>query len=88
MRPYLIGIAGPSGAGKSLFCKVMTATFEGVSRLKFDDFFKDFADVKRTKDGIRKAVRIAKIIFKVDNLLAQFNAPTEMQQEPWLGKGW
>ncbi|MBU0614204.1 hypothetical protein KJ766_02900 [Patescibacteria group bacterium] len=47
MKPYLIGIAGPSGAGKSLFCRLMLSNFNGVSRLKFDDFFKDTDDVEK-----------------------------------------
>lgn len=52
MSPYLIGIAGPSGAGKSIFCKLMQANFQGVSRLKLDDFFRDIEDVPKYKEWI------------------------------------
>ncbi len=51
MLPYLIGIAGPSGAGKSLFCKLMVANFQGVTRLKLDDFFKNIEEVSKI-DGL------------------------------------
>lgn len=45
MNPLLVGIAGPSGAGKSVFCRAMVQIDERISRLKFDDFFKDEQDV-------------------------------------------
>jgi len=45
MIPYLIGIAGPSGAGKSVLCRTIQSSFENVSRLKLDDFFKDIHEV-------------------------------------------
>lgn len=45
MKPFLTGIAGPSGAGKSLFCRHFQKRYTNVSRLKFDDFFKDLEDV-------------------------------------------
>ena len=45
MKPFLIGIAGPSGAGKSIFCRHFQKRHPNVSRLKFDDFFKDIEDV-------------------------------------------
>lgn len=45
MTPYIIAIAGPSGSGKSVFCRLMQSQFANVSRLKFDDFFVDAADV-------------------------------------------
>ncbi len=47
MKPILIGIAGPSGAGKSVFCRAALKRYPFVSRLKFDDFFCDEADVDR-----------------------------------------
>lgn len=50
--PYLIGIAGPSGAGKSVFCRLIQSQFEGVSRLKLDDFFKDINDVPKIQEWI------------------------------------
>jgi uridine kinase len=53
MTPYIIGIAGPSGAGKSLICRLVQSTFDRVSRLKFDDFFKDAADVPLLDSFIR-----------------------------------
>ncbi len=45
VTPYIIAIAGPGGSGKSVFCRLMQSQFANVSRLKFDDFFIDAADV-------------------------------------------
>lgn len=45
MQSFFIGIAGPSGAGKSLFCRHFQKRYANISRLKFDDFFKDLEDV-------------------------------------------
>lgn len=52
-KPYFIGIAGPSGAGKSVFCRLMQSNFEGVSRLKFDDFFKDIDDMPKVESWVK-----------------------------------
>ncbi|MFH1711970.1 MAG: hypothetical protein ABH846_01910, partial [Patescibacteria group bacterium] len=35
------------GGGKSVFCRLMQSSFENVSRLKFDDFFKNIDDVDK-----------------------------------------
>ena len=51
VRPILIGIAGPSGAGKSVACRRLLSEVSGLTRLKFDDFFKDEADVQRNPMG-------------------------------------
>lgn len=52
MKPYLVGIAGPSGAGKSEFCRRMQNDYQGVTRLKLDDFFVDKSEIG-IKDGFQ-----------------------------------
>ncbi|MBT6254386.1 hypothetical protein HOI83_04115 [Candidatus Uhrbacteria bacterium] len=51
MNTYLIGVAGPSGAGKSVFCRAALERYPFASRLKFDDFFRDEADVQKHPNG-------------------------------------
>ena len=79
MTPIIIGICGPTSTGKTTLARKATSSFEGMTHVPMDDFFKDATDVPMQGDiphwNIPESVHLDQLASVLRDL--KINVPTE-----------